>query len=75
MRLSKVKHQTKVRVLFLNTEDKNIKRRLCDLGIYAGEKLTVLKTSILKKVMLIEVKNYCLCLKTQIANDIEVEIE
>lgn len=75
MILTKIKANQNVKVKLINTDDIKIKRRLCDLGIYSGESITVLKTSILKKVILIAVKNYCLCLKSAIAETIEVESE
>lgn len=61
-------------VLKIDIKDTRIKRRIYDLGIYEGEKITFLKASILEKVVLISVKNYALCLKNSIAQNIEVSL-
>ena len=61
-------------VVKLEIPDERIKRRICDLGIFEGEAVTFLKSSLLKKVVLVSVKNYVLCLKSGIAKFIEVQI-
>ena len=75
MNLSNVKLNCKAKIIKLNIQDINILRRICDLGLYPNQTVTVLNKSILKKVVLLSVKNYTLCLQTKIANCIEVQIE
>ena len=75
MKLSKVNLNNSVVITNLDMQDINLKRRICDLGLYSGQTVTVLKKSILKKVILISVKNYTLCLQTKIADCIEVKFD
>ena len=75
MKLSNVKINKCVPISSLNIQDIKIKRRICDLGLYSGQVVKVLKKSILKKVILISVKNYTLCIQTKIADCIEVEFD
>lgn len=47
-------------------------RRLCDLGLTRGEKVSLEARSLLKKVLLISVRGYLLSLKTDIAKGVEI---
>ena len=71
--LSKVKSN----ILFKIKEIKKccpfkIKRRLLDLGFLPETELKVIKKSLLSKVLLIEIRGYCLSLQTKIADYIIV---
>lgn len=50
-----------------------IKRRLLDLGFTKGQVVRKVKTSLLNKVVLIELRGYLLSLKSQIADFIVLE--
>lgn len=50
-----------------------IKRRLCELGLFSGEKVKILQRSALGKVMLIEVRGYVLSLRVEQAKFLLVE--
>lgn len=75
MNLSQLKPNQSAKIVKLDFDDVRLKRRICDLGIFEGEQVVYLKTSVLKKVVLIELKNFVLCIKTDIAKQIEVKIE
>lgn len=47
-----------------------ILRRLCDLGLTAGQTVKVTSKSLLKKALLIEVRGYLLSLKADIAKGV-----
>ncbi len=48
-------------------------RRLCDLGLTKGQKVTVTHRSLLKKAILFEIRGYMLSLKTLLAKGVLVE--
>lgn len=50
-----------------------IKRRLCDLGFIKGEKIKLLRKSLLKRAFLIEIRGAVLTLKREIAAYVLVE--
>lgn len=70
-----LKQGTKAKIVALNISNNKIRRRMCDLGVYSGQEVCVLRTSVLKKVVLMSIKNYALCIKKEIAESIEVNIE
>lgn len=74
MKLVELLPNLTAKVVKLDIPDVRIKRRICDLGIFEGETVTFLKSSMLKKVVLVSVKNYVLCLKSSIAKSVEVQI-
>lgn len=74
MKLVELLPNQTAKVVKLDIPDVRIKRRICDLGIFEGETVTFLKSSMLKKVVLVSVKNYVLCLKSSIAKSVEVQI-
>ena len=74
MKLVELLPNQTAKVVKLDILDVRIKRRICDLGIFEGETVTFLKSSMLKKVVLVSVKNYVLCLKSSIAKSVEVQI-
>lgn len=51
----------------------SIKRRLLDLGFTKGQSVCKVKSSLLNKVVLIEIRGYLLSLKSKIADYILVE--
>lgn len=75
MKLSNLKQNQKAVITQISIQDTKIKRRICDLGLYSGEYVTLLKTSILKKTILISIKNYTLCLQSKIADCIQVKVD
>ena len=74
MKLVELLPNQTAKVVKLDMPDVRIKRRICALGIFEGETVTFLKSSMLKKVVLVSVKNYVLCLKSSIAKSVEVQI-
>ncbi len=50
----------------------SFKRRIFELGIFSGVKLTLIQKSILKKVVLLSVNNYTLSLRADLAKFIFV---
>lgn len=50
-----------------------IKRRLYDLGLLPGQRIKVLRKSLLKKAYLIEIRGYTLCLRNTIVQSIIVK--
>ncbi|MDD4408766.1 MAG: FeoA family protein [Clostridia bacterium] len=48
-------------------------RRLAELGIIKGEKITLLKKSFLNKTLLIKIKGYALLINSEIANQILIK--
>jgi len=48
-------------------------RRLAELGIIKGEKITLLKKSFLNKTLLIKIKGYALLISSEIANQILIK--
>lgn len=74
MKLVELLPNQTAKVVKLDIPDVRIERRICDLGIFEGETVTFLKSSMLKKVVLVSVKNYVLCLKSSIAKSVEVQI-
>ena len=74
MKLVELLPNQTAKVVKLDIPDVRIKRRICDLRIFEGETVTFLKSSMLKKVVLVSVKNYVLCLKSSIAKSVEVQI-
>ena len=75
MTLDQVKINNSVLISQITLNDMKIKRRLCDLGIYSGQTVNVLNKSVLKKTILISVKNYTLSVQKNIAKFIEVNNE
>ncbi len=58
---------------FKSEMPQNIKKRLCQLGIFSGTEIIFVQKSILKKVILIEVNFYMLSIRFDIASMIEVK--
>lgn len=53
--------------------DYKICRRFCDFGITKGEKIKVKEKSLLRRVLLIEIRGYILSIKSSLARYILVE--
>ena len=58
---------------FQNDTPIKIKRRLLDLGFTPGQKVRILRKSILKKVFLVEIRKFVLSLRREIVQYILVE--
>lgn len=50
-----------------------IRRRLCDLGLTSGQKVKLVRKSLLGKVLLIEVRGYTLSVRADIAEAVIVK--
>ena len=50
-----------------------LRRRLCDLGFLGGEKVKILSKSLLKKVFLVEIKEYTLSIQRELCKYIILE--
>ena len=59
---------------FDDSIEKNILRRFCDFGITKGQKIKVNYKSLLKKVILIEIRGYTLSIKSSLASKVLVEL-
>lgn len=74
--LSSCPLQKYVKILKINDNcSLPIKRRLYDLGFTNGQIVKKIKTSLLNKVVLIEIRGYLLSLRSSIANEILVEVK
>lgn len=56
----------------INNLDYKSSLRLYELGFFAGEKVKVLRKSVLKKTLLIEIGGYTLCMRSDIAKCVVV---
>ena len=73
MRLSQVKLNTKSIIKEMNLSNEEIKFRLMELGLVEGCEINVVKRSIMKKTLLIVFCSSCFTLKSNLADEIEVE--
>ena len=55
-----------------NIEDK-VNARLCELGLSCGQKIKIVAKSILKKVCLVEVREYCFSIRTSLLKDVLIK--
>jgi ferrous iron transport protein A len=73
-KLSNLKKGQKAKVVFLNTEDKALRRRLLDMGIIEGVQIKIKKIAPLGDPIDIEVRGYELCLRKFDMSMIDVEV-
>ena len=73
-KLSNLKKGQKAKVVFLNTEDKALRRRLLDMGITEGVQIKIKKIAPLGDPIDIEVRGYELCLRKFDMSMIDVEV-
>ncbi|MCR3905532.1 MAG: ferrous iron transport protein A [Tenericutes bacterium] len=72
--LSNLRKGQKAKVVFLNTEDKALRRRLLDMGITEGVQVKVKKIAPLGDPIDIELRGYELCLRKRDLSLIDVEV-
>lgn len=60
-------------IVLVNVEDEKLRVRLMEIGFYLSGIVTVIKRSILKKTILVEVLDSCFAIKSDMAKFIEVE--
>ncbi len=73
-KLSELKKGQKAKVVFLNTEDRALRRRLLDMGITEGVQIKIKKIAPLGDPIDIEVRGYELCLRKSDMSLIDVEV-
>ncbi len=73
-KLSQLKKGQKAKVVFLNTPDKALRRRLLDMGITEGVQIKIKKIAPLGDPIDIEVRGYELCLRKLDMSMIDVEV-
>lgn len=73
MELKNCKKGDKLKVVCINCDDKKLKLRLCEIGFFNGSVISVLEVSALKNTLLIHVLDSCFCIKSKMAESIEVE--
>ncbi|MBN2299816.1 MAG: ferrous iron transport protein A [Acholeplasmataceae bacterium] len=73
-KLSQLKKGQKAKVVFLNTEDRALRRRLLDMGITEGVQIKIKKIAPLGDPIDIQVRGYELCLRKKDMSMIDVEV-
>ncbi len=73
-KLSNLKKGQKAKVVFLDAEDKALRRRLLDMGITEGVQIKLKKIAPLGDPIDIELRGYELCLRKFDMSLIEVEV-
>ena len=71
-RLSELKIGEKGKVVFINCDDNELKRRMLDMGITRGVEIQIKKIAPFGDPVSIELRGYELCLRKKYLNDIEV---
>ena len=74
IKLSDLKKGQKGKVIFLNTEDKALRRRLLDMGITEGVQIKVKKIAPLGDPIDLELRGYNLCLRKKDMSFIDIEV-
>jgi ferrous iron transport protein A len=72
--LSNLRKGQKAKVVFLNTLDKALRRRLLDMGITEGVQVKVKKIAPLGDPVDIELRGYELCLRRRDLKMIDIEV-
>jgi ferrous iron transport protein A len=72
--LSNLKKGQKAKVVFLNTIDRALRRRLLDMGITEGVQIKIKKIAPLGDPIDIELRGYELCLRKKDLAMIDVEV-
>lgn len=73
MKLTNLKIGTKVKIIRLDIKDYKLRLRLQELGLYAGNVVTIINISPLKETFLVQIFNTCFAIKKNIASNIYVE--
>ena len=73
-KLSHLRKGQKAKVVFLNSEDKALRRRLLDMGITEGVQIKIKKIAPLGDPIDIELRGYELCLRKYDMSFIDVEV-
>jgi ferrous iron transport protein A len=73
-KLSNLKKGQKAKVVFLNTTDKSLRRRLMDMGITEGVQIKIKKIAPLGDPIDIELRGYELCIRKTDMSMIDVEV-
>ena len=73
MNLKNCKKNQKLRVISVNGLNENLVARLFEIGFFEGAEIELLKVSMLKNTMLVQVLDSCFAIKSSIAELIEVE--
>jgi ferrous iron transport protein A len=74
IKLSELKKGQKGKVIFLNTEDKALRRRLLDMGITEGVQIKIKKIAPLGDPIDLELRGYHLCLRKKDMSFIDIEV-
>ena len=72
--LSNLRKGQKAKVVFLNTTDKALRRRMLDMGITEGVQIKIKKIAPLGDPIDIELRGYELCLRKRDLAMIDVEV-
>ncbi|MCF7929890.1 MAG: ferrous iron transport protein A [Acholeplasmataceae bacterium] len=73
-KLSNLRKGQKAKVVFLNAQDKALRRRLLDMGITEGVQIKIKKIAPLGDPIDIELRGYELCLRKYDMSLIDVEV-
>ena len=73
MTLKDCKKNIPIRITSIDLMDLKLKLRLCEIGLFESANIKILNTSFLKKTMLIQVLDSCFAIKSNIAENIQVE--
>ena len=71
--LTNIKLNKCYKIVGYSALDEKILRRFCDFGLTIGQMVKVTYKSLLKKVILIEIRGYTLSLKSSLASGVLVE--
>ncbi len=75
MTLNQANKNAKCIVIDCNTGDQSLKLRLYEIGFFVGSKIKILNQSLGHKTLLVQVLDSCFAIKSDIAEQIEVEYE
>ena len=62
-----------LRIISVDISDAKLKLRLYEIGMFKGSIIQLLNSSFLKKTMLVQVLDSCFAVKSNVADNIEVE--
>lgn len=75
MRLQNAKKYEKCIIKEININDVKLKLRLFEIGFYPGSTIKILNFSFLHKTLLVQVLDSCFAIKSNVAENIEVDYE
>ena len=73
MKLKDCQKHASLRIISVDILDEKLKLRLYEIGLFKGSTIQLLNSSFLKKTMLVQVLDSCFAVKSNIADNIEVE--